>query len=71
MSEIVTIKISKELLQMLIDSDVITTDDYEVKNVNDDSFDYSKDEEWLKLSKASAKSYKKKKELEYLIRQRK
>tara|TARA_R110002051_G_scaffold325466_2_gene428023 strand:+ start:1983 stop:2195 length:213 start_codon:yes stop_codon:yes gene_type:complete len=69
--EIVTIKISKELLQMLIDSDVITTDDYEVKNVNDDSFDYSKDEEWLELSKVAAKSYKKKKELEYLIRQRK
>ena len=68
--EITTIKISKELLQILVDSNAITTDDFELKSVSDNSFDYSRDETWKELNKKAGKAYKKVKDREYEIRQK-
>jgi hypothetical protein len=66
--EICTIIISKELLQTLVDSEAITTDDFTVKLVNEDSFDYSSNEAWEAQKKISTKAYKKLKKIEFNIR---
>jgi len=66
--EIATIKISKELLQILVDSEAITTNDFEVKIVEESSFDYSKDEAWQLLKTKSHKAYKEVKQREFELR---
>lgn len=66
--EIVTIKISKELIQLLVDSDALTTDDFEVKLVDDNSFDYSNSEAWVAQKKISGKEFKKLLKIEFNIR---
>ena len=63
--EQVTIKISKELLQLLVDSDAITTADFDVKYVNEDSVDYSDNETWQAQRKVSDKAFRKLKEIEF------
>jgi len=66
--EIVTIKISKELIQLLVDSDALTTNDFEVKIVDDNSFDYSKNKAWVAQKKISSKEFKKQLKIEFDIR---
>ncbi len=66
--EICKIKISKEVLTLLVDSDAISTKDFEVLGVDDSSFDYSKNVAWVELKKKSDKCYKELKTLEFKIR---
>lgn len=66
--DICKIKISKETLQMLVDSEAISTDDFEVLGVDDNSFDYSKNLAWVELKKKSDKCYKELKTLEFKLR---
>lgn len=66
--EVCTIKISKELLQTLVDSDAITTDSFTVKHVDVNSFDYSTNEAWKAQKKKSDKEFKKLKAIEFDIR---
>ncbi len=67
MSEIVTIIIRKDILQQLHDNGLLKSD-YEVKVVNDDSFDYSNDDAWCKMKSASSKAYKDLKKREFELR---
>lgn len=66
--ELCTIVISKDLLQTLVDSEALSTDDFEVKliDVKDDFF--KDDERHKALSKASHKAYKDLKEYEFVRR---
>ena len=66
--EIVRIDINKELLQVLLDSSAITTDDFKVVKVEVPDFPYSDHPEWEEQYKLSAKEYRKLKELEYQLR---
>lgn len=66
--EFVTLVISKELLQTLVDSDAITTDQFKVKYVDQEGVNYSVHPEWLAQSKKSNKEYQKLKEIEFNIR---
>jgi len=66
--EICKIKISKELLTLLVDSEVITTKDFEVIGVDENSFDYSSNPVWVALKEESNKIYKKLKIAEFKIR---
>ena len=68
MSEICKIQISKELLQMLVDSNAITTSDFSVVGVNEDSFDYSVSEAWKACKEKSDKAYRQLKATEFKIR---
>lgn len=63
--EIVTIKISKDILQSLVDSDAISSTDFEVKSsdIKDDFF--IDDQHYEALKKASIKAYKSLKEYEF------
>jgi hypothetical protein len=45
--EIVKISISKDTLQMLVDSNAITTDDFTLIGVDVNDFDYSKNPAWV------------------------
>ena len=62
------IKIPKEVLQILVDSDALSTDDFEVIAVEDTSFDYSTNEVWKALKQKSDKAFKELKKLEFQIR---
>jgi hypothetical protein len=66
--ELCTILISKDLLQTLVDSEALSTEDFEVKiiDVKDDFF--KDDERHKELSKASHKAYKQLKEYEFNVR---
>lgn len=66
--EIVTITITKELLQSLVDSEVLTTDDFKVKFVDVDDFDYSDNLIWKSLKEKSDKAFKELKIYEFKIR---
>lgn len=66
--EIVTIEISKELLQLLVDSDAISTKDFRVKYVDVKDFDYSGNPIWGKLKEKSDKAFKELKVCEFKIR---
>lgn len=66
--EYVTLTISKTLLQILVDSEAITTEDFTVKYVDEDKIDYSNDEQWKAQKKVSDKGFKKLKEIEFNIR---
>ena len=65
--EIVKLKISKDLLQMLVDSNAISTNDFDVIGV-DESFDYTNNEVWKVLKEKSTKAYKQLKEHEFYLR---
>ena len=66
--EEVTIVISKELLQLLVDSDVINTGDFRVKTVDVKDFDYSDNPIWKALKEKSDKAFKELKIAEFKIR---
>lgn len=66
--ELTTIEIDKEKLQFLLDNGVLTEQDFMVKKVEVPLYDYSKNEQWVLLSKESKKIYKELKALEFSIR---
>lgn len=66
--EICKIKISKELIQELINKGEITTNDFEVVGIDEDSFDYSNNEVWKALKEKSDKAFKELKKSEFNIR---
>jgi len=66
--EIVKILIPKEKLQLLVDSDAITTDDFDVILVEEASFDYTSSELWQSAKKKSTKAYKELKKIEFNLR---
>lgn len=66
--EIVTIEISKDLLQLLVDSEALTTDDFRVKLVDVKDFDYSENPMWVAQKKKSDEEFKKLKQMEFKIR---
>ena len=68
MTEIATIEISTELLQMLVDSDVITSADFRVKLVDIKDYDYSTNPLWVAQKAKSDKEFKKLKQMEFNIR---
>lgn len=66
--EYATIIISKDLLQTLVDSDALSTNDFEVKTIEIKD-DYFKDDETHKiLTKESLKAFKRLKEYEFCKR---
>ena len=67
MSEIVKITISKDTLQLLVDSSAITTDDFTVVGV-DEEYDYSDSPLWLSAKEKSTKAYKELKKIEFNLR---
>ncbi len=66
--EICKIKISKDFLQMLVDSNAITTEDFELVGVDENAFDYSENEHWKAAKEKSTKAYKHLKEIEFKLR---
>jgi len=66
--ETVTLDISKELLEELIKSKAVKAEDYTVKLVSDNSFDYHSSELWTAQKKKADKEYKKLKIIEYDLR---
>lgn len=66
--ESVKIKIPKHVLQMLVDSSAITTDEFILIGVDEINYDYSKNELWIAAKKESDKTYRKLKEIEFNIR---
>lgn len=66
--EICKIKISKDLIQLLVDNEIIRTDDFELIGVDENAFDYSANEIWKAQKSKSDKEFKKLKEVEFKIR---
>jgi len=66
--EICKIKISKQLLQLLVDSSAISTNDFELIGVDENSFNYSNNEAWKAAKEKSTKAYKQLKEIEFNLR---
>ena len=66
--EAVTITLSKEKLQFLIDNEVLTIDEVQLKKVEIPDYDYSTNQQWMELNKKSKAIYKELKELEFTIR---
>ena len=53
---------------MLVDSDIITTNDFEVMSVDEKDFDYSEHPQWVELKAKSDKAFKELKKAEWAIR---
>lgn len=66
--EIVKLEISKDILQTLVDSDAISTNDFKLIAVNEKDFDYTGNPIWLKAKEDSDKAYKLLKKIEWEIR---
>lgn len=66
--EICKIKIHKEYLQMLVDSQAISTDNFEVIGVDEIGIDYSSNPIWVAAKEKSDKSFKELKKIEWQIR---
>lgn len=66
--EICKIKISKDLLQLLVDSDILKTSDFQVIAVDEKDFDYSDNPVWKALKEKSDKAFKELKIAEFKIR---
>jgi len=66
--EICKIKISKNLLQLLVDSDAISTKDFELIGVDETQYDYSNNPIWKLAKEQSDKSFKELKKIEWQIR---
>lgn len=66
--EVVKIKIPKKTLEILVDSDAITTNDFEVIAVDDNGFVYKNNEAWRYQKNICDKEYKKLKDIEFKIR---
>lgn len=65
MSEFATIVISKDILQMLVDSQALSTDQFEVKLIEVKDNFFANDETHKMLTKASHKAFKQLKEYEF------
>lgn len=66
--EIVKIKIRKDILQMLVDSNALSTDEFSSIGVDEDSYDYSSSELWKSYKAKSDKAFKELKKIEFEIR---
>ena len=66
--EICKIKIAKETLQLLVDNDIISTNDFELIAVNETDIDYSSNPIWVAAKEKSDKSFKELKKIEWQIR---
>ena len=66
--EIVKISISKDTLQMLVDSSAITTDEFTLIGVDEKDYDYSDNPIWVALKDKSNKAFKALKTAEFKIR---
>ena len=66
--EICKVKISKDLLQLLVDSEAITTNDFELIGVDENQYDYSGNPIWKAAKESSDKSFKELKKIEWQIR---
>lgn len=66
--ELCTIVISKHLLQLLVDSNALSANDYEVKSVDIKDGLFDNDQHYQKLKKDSIKAYKELKEYEFNVR---
>lgn len=64
--ELITIEISKELFQILVDSGALV--DFKIKLVNVPDYDYSSNEIWKKQKEKADKVYKELKQIEFEIR---
>lgn len=53
---------------MLVDSNAITTDDFKLIGVNEDSFDYTNSDAWKLAKEKSDKAYRQLKEIEFKLR---
>ena len=62
------IRISKNLLQLLVDSDAISTSDFELIGVDELGYDYSDNPIWKAQKEISDKSFKELKKIEWQIR---
>lgn len=62
------IEISKELLQILLDSEAITPNDYKLLLVDVSDYDYSTSDVWKAAKAVSDKRYKELKRIEFNIR---
>ncbi len=65
--EICRIEISKDKLQLLVDSDAISTNDFRLIGVNQISDIYENNEAWKSQKAKSDKEYKKLKEIEFKL----
>lgn len=61
------IKISVEVLRMLVDSDILTTKDFEVLYVEEITDVFKDSPIWLAQKQKSDKEYKKLKEIEFKL----
>lgn len=61
------IKISVEILRMLVDSDILTTKDFEVLYVEEITDVFKDSPIWLAQKQKSDKEYKKLKEIEFKL----
>lgn len=61
------IKISVEVLRMLVDSDILTTKDFEVLYVEEVTDVFKDSPIWLAQKQKSDKEYKKLKEIEFKL----
>jgi len=68
MEEIITIKIHKDKLNMLIESDALAEGEWLVVKAEVPDFDYSQDKAWQAAKDKSNKAYKELKIIEYNIR---
>lgn len=66
--QVCKIKISKALIQTLVDKGVISTSDFDVIGVDEDAFDYSNNDLWKALKEKSDKAFKELKKAEFNIR---
>ena len=65
--ELAKIKISVEILRMLVDSDILTTKDFEVLYVEEITDVFKDSPIWLAQKQKSDKEYKKLKEIEFKL----
>lgn len=65
--ELAKIKIPVEILRMLVDSDILTTKDFEVLYVEEITDVFKDNPIWLAQKQKSDKEYKKLKEIEFKL----
>lgn len=65
--EIVKIELSKDKLQLLVDSDAINTTEFRLIGVNEVSEIYQSNEAWKAQKQKSDKEYKRLKEIEFKL----
>ena len=65
--QVVRIDIAHDLLTLLVDSSVISTEDFKVVLVNDVGHDFTTNPIWVEAKKESDKAYKNLKKIEFNI----